>query len=81
MALTAAQRQAKYRANRATAGDNGERRLSTWISTAALMALKRLTAHNGTTQRDMIERLLLEADQSVIDSLCSNEEELNRYID
>ncbi|MBW2185714.1 MAG: hypothetical protein JRG71_04680 [Deltaproteobacteria bacterium] len=80
MALTSTQRQAKYRANRSTAGDNGERRLSTWVSTSALMALKRLTAHANTTQRDMIERLLLEEDQSVIDSLCSNDEELNKYI-
>ncbi|MBW2186130.1 MAG: hypothetical protein JRG71_06935 [Deltaproteobacteria bacterium] len=80
MAFTAAQRQAKYRENRPTAGDNGERRLSTWLSTAAFMALKRLAAHNDTTQRDMIERLILEADQDVIDSLRSNDEELNRYI-
>jgi hypothetical protein len=44
MAQTTAERQAAYRARRATAGDdgNGDRRLSTWVTTEADLALARL---------------------------------------
>ena len=42
MAKTAAERQAAYRKNRATAGDNGERRINVWVSTATALALQRL---------------------------------------
>jgi len=43
MAQTAAERQAAYRARRATAGNdgNGERRLSMWVTTESDLALAR----------------------------------------
>lgn len=65
MAKTAAERQADYRARRATAGDNGERRINTWVSTGAALALARLAQHHGLSQRDTLERLLLEAEKDI----------------
>lgn len=63
MAKTAAERQAAYRKGRAEAGENGERRLNTWVSTSSFLALDRLAKRYGVTKREMIERLVLEADQ------------------
>ena len=60
MGMSAAERQKAYRARRSEAGDNGERRLNTWISTGAALALSRLAARYGVTQREMLERLLVE---------------------
>lgn len=65
MAKTAAERQADYRVRRATAGENGERRINTWVSTRAALALARLAQHHGLTQRDMLERLLIEAGEGI----------------
>ena len=65
MAKTSAERQADYRARRATAGDNGERRINTWVSTGAALALARLAQHHGLSQRGMLERLLLEAEKRI----------------
>ena len=65
MGKSNAERQAEYRARRAEAGDNGERRLNTWLSTAAALALERLARHHGLTQRAMLERLLIEAQDNV----------------
>lgn len=72
-----AERQRAYRANRPFAGENGERRLSTWLTTAASLALARLANHYGVTQRQVLERLLLEADQSISDKM--SDEVAERY--
>jgi len=80
MALSTAERQAIYRTKRSTAGDNGERRLNAWISTAAAAALKRLAAYEGTTQKEVIERLILQADQSIIGAFGSNDLLFEKYI-
>lgn len=61
------------------AGENGERRLNTWISTGAALALKRLAARYGVTQREMLERLVSEADQTIIETLDSDSPEWGRY--
>ena len=42
MTTTSAERQQAYRAKRPFAGDNGERRLQSWVSTATALALGRL---------------------------------------
>lgn len=81
MAQTAAQRQTAYRKRRSTAGGNGERRLNTWISTGAALALKRLAAHHNMTQREIMERMLLSAEDEILDTLRSNEDEFNHYLD
>ncbi|HLA36418.1 MAG TPA: hypothetical protein VJ001_16270 [Rhodocyclaceae bacterium] len=60
---TSNERQAAYRARRSTAGDNGERRLQAWVSTAADLALDRLARHHGVSRRVMLERLILAADE------------------
>ena len=62
MAKTAAERQRTYRAGRALAGDSGERRLNTWVTTDASLALDRLARRYGVTKREMIERLVIAAD-------------------
>lgn len=62
MAKTIAERQREYRQRRPEAGDNGERRLQCWINTKAKMALQRLARHHGVSQREILERLLVEAD-------------------
>ncbi len=61
MTMTTAERQAAYRARRSTAGDNGERRISTWVSTRAALTLAQLALHQGTTQRAVLEKLLEQA--------------------
>ena len=69
MAKTAAQRQADYRSRRATAGDNGERRINTWVSTRAALALARLAQHYGLSRRELLERLVLAADEGIASGL------------
>ena len=56
------ERQKAYRERRSTAGENGERRLQTWVSTAADLALDRLARHHQVTRKEMLERLLVQAD-------------------
>jgi hypothetical protein len=69
MAKTAAERQKDYRAKRPFAGDNGERRLNTWISSSTHFALERLSASYGVTKREMLEKLVLAADEEVMKKL------------
>ena len=78
MAKSAAQRQREYRARRPEAGDNGERRVNTWISTRASLALKRLAARNGVTVRAVIEQLAIEADQ--VATVGMTEKEFDDYL-
>jgi hypothetical protein len=81
MAQTAAQRQAAYRKRRPEAGDNGERRLNTWLSTGAALALKRLAAHHGMTQRQILEQMLISAEDEILEELRSNDEAFNQFLD
>lgn len=71
MAQTTAQRQAAYRARRATAGKdgNGERRLDLWVSTEADLALARLAQRYTVTKRQMLERLITRADDAIVRKL------------
>jgi hypothetical protein len=68
MAQTTAQRQAAYRARRATAGKdgNGERRLDIWISSEADLGLARLARRYAVTKREMLERLITRADEAIV---------------
>lgn len=66
---TAAERQAVYRKTRSTAGENGERRINTWVTTATALALTRLAQRYGVTQRDMLEHLIIAADQEIVGQL------------
>jgi hypothetical protein len=79
MATSSAQRQAKYRQARAYAGDNGERRINTWVSSGTALALGRLAKRYGVTQREILERLVLAADQQILDTLDPDSSEWNGY--
>jgi hypothetical protein len=80
MAKSAAERQREYRQRRPFAGQdgNGERRINTWVSTGAALALQRLARHHGVTQREMLERLVLDADRQVCAGL--SDTELDGYL-
>ncbi|KAF7962097.1 hypothetical protein AWV80_25815 [Cupriavidus sp. UYMU48A] len=80
MALTSAERQAKYRASRATAGDNGERRLSMWIATGTDSALARLAHRYTVTKRQMLERLIAKAEDEVLSTLDVDSPEWHAYM-
>ena len=81
MAKTSAQRQAEYRAKRVTAGvdGNGERQLSTWISTAAFLALVRLANRYGVTKRELIEGLIRIEDDKILATLDPDTPEWDEY--
>jgi hypothetical protein len=81
MAMSAAERQATYRSRRSTAGENGERRLNTWISTGAALALKRLAAYHGKTQRQILDDLLLDAEEDILHRLHSDEAAFNQFLE
>lgn len=69
MAKTAAERQKEYRDKRPFAGDNGDRRLNTWISSTAHFALERLAESYGVTKREMLEKLVIDEDEKAIKKL------------
>jgi len=78
MATTSAERQRAYRARRPCAGENGERRLQTWVSTAAVLALGRLARHAGMTRRTFLEKLIVDADQVITRAM--SDEAFNQYL-
>lgn len=73
------QRQAEYRARRAEAGENGERRLNTWLPTGAMLALNRLARRYGVTQRETLVQLITTADKSILDELEPDSTEWQEY--
>ena len=78
-ARTGAERQAVYRQSRPTAGENGERRINTWVTTGASLALARLARHHGRTNRDMLEHLIIAADEEIVVRLDPGAPEWNAY--
>jgi hypothetical protein len=62
MAKTGAERQAAYRARQAIE-ESGQRRISTWVSMEAALALEALADRYGVTLRDALEMLLLRNSQ------------------
>lgn len=79
MAKTPAERQKAYRKSRPEAGNNGERRINTWITSGAALGLNRLSQRYGVTKREMLERLILAADQNVTDNLEADTPEWDDY--
>lgn len=71
MAQTAADRQRAYRQRQER--ERYASRINTWISPEAGAALGRLSSCYGVTKREMLERLITEADQSIIDACDDNE--------
>jgi hypothetical protein len=82
MAKTPAERQKEYRASRQFAGEdgNGERRVSTWVSTRAALALDRLAASYGVTKREMIERLVINEEEKVLKKIRLDSPEGEAYL-
>ncbi len=69
MAKTTTQRQQDYRKSRPIAGENGERRINTWVSTATALSLERLSRRYGVTMRQFLEDLVKEANDQVVATL------------
>ncbi len=70
MAKSNAERQKAYRASRHQANDgNGQRRINTFVATKAALALNRLARHYAVTQREMLERLIEEADNALVSTM------------
>jgi LAS superfamily LD-carboxypeptidase LdcB len=68
MAQTAAQRQAAARArrrNQAVGAEKGEHahQINTFIKASAANALRRMARHHGVSQRELLERMLTEAEE------------------
>jgi len=70
---TNAEIQADYRNSRSLAGDTGEQRMYTWVSTGAKLALKRLALRSNISQRKMLEQLLIQADEEIKEGLSDSE--------
>lgn len=81
MAKTSAERQAVYRAGRSEAGENGERRINMFVSTAAALALNRLAKYEGVTKREMLERVLISAQEFIASEFEPDSEEWNKFFD
>ena len=43
----------------------GEKRLDVWIRISASLALRRYAAHHGLSQREALERILIEVDATI----------------
>lgn len=81
MAKTAAERQKEYRARRPEAGDNGERRLNTWVTTGAYLTLERLAFRYGVTKREMLERLIKAEEEKVLSTMGPDDAEYDAYLE
>lgn len=63
-AKTSAQRQAAYRARKSMCKnkyDDGIRTISRWVKNDTYFALSRLAKHNGLTESEMLDKLILGA--------------------
>jgi hypothetical protein len=79
MAKSASERQAQYRNTRSTSGDNGERRVNTFVTTSAFLALERLSNRYAVTKKEMLEKLLLSADENITKTLDIDSKEWKEY--
>jgi hypothetical protein len=81
MAKTAAERQKAYRAQRQFAGEdgNGERRICAYVNTRAALALDRLAKSYGVTKREMLERLVVGAEDKLLEGMKSESPEWEKY--
>lgn len=79
MTKTLAERQAEYRKRRPTSGENGERRINTWVTAHAYLALERLAKRDGITKRAMLENLIQSADDQVLSILDPDSKEWDEY--
>ncbi|MFZ4859112.1 MAG: hypothetical protein ACOYL3_22265 [Desulfuromonadaceae bacterium] len=78
MAKTTAERQAAYR-SRKNDGE-GERRIDTRVSVSAHLALDRLAQRYRVTRREMLERLITDADDVILKTLQIDTPEWDIYL-
>ena len=69
------------KARHGTAGKdgNGDRRLDMWVSMEAYLALARLARRYSVTKRQMLERLIVRADDAIVRRLDPNSEQWGQY--
>jgi predicted DsbA family dithiol-disulfide isomerase len=78
-AKTTAERQAAYRAREACGANDGQKRVSLWLSTACALALARLARRHGSTQREFLEKLVLAEDDKVLATMALDSPEWSAY--
>jgi len=70
MALTNAEIQARYRAARPYADNgDGERRITSWVTSHTSFSLERLARHFGISQREVLEQLIESAAESATNEM------------
>ncbi len=79
MAKTAAERQAAYRKRRPMVDGDGQRRINTWVSTTAHLALARLARRENVTQREILERLICAEDDRILAGIALDSPEWTAY--
>jgi hypothetical protein len=82
MAISNAERQARYRENKRLGSKEqelGGKRLDCWLSTEAFLALGRLSRHQGESKRAVLESLILAADLAQLEAQATDEE-LEAYL-
>jgi hypothetical protein len=67
--MTNAQRQAAYRKRHLQDVDGQGDRINMVVSVQAMAQLTRLATHYGVTQRELVARVLAEAESKVVDGL------------
>ena len=78
-AKTTAERQAAYRARQACGANDGQKRVSLWLSTGCALALARLARRHGSTQREFVEKLVLAEDDKVLATMALDSPEWSPY--
>jgi hypothetical protein len=82
MAKTTAERQKECRARRPYAAEkgDGEKRVSSYVSSRAALALNRLAKSCGITKREMLEKLLIGEDDKILRGLDLDTREGRKYL-
>lgn len=78
-AKTTAEQQAAYRARQACGENDGQKRVSLWLSTGCALALARLARRHGSTQREFVEKLVLAEDDKVLATMALDSPEWSAY--
>ena len=73
MALTNAEKQARYRAARPFASENGERRIASWVKSGTSFSLERLARHFDLTQREVLENIIESANEAATARMTDDE--------
>lgn len=80
MSKTNAERQTDYRRKSVDLNDkDGERRINTFVRSQAYYALRRPAAHRGVSKKEIIETLLIEADELATKEMDIDSTEFDEY--